>query len=55
MTMNLVAIAGVPVGADAPTPLPPGATLEYDRQTIWLSMGALGAGAILGFLIWRRR
>lgn len=49
--MNLVAIAGVPVGAEAPVP----AESDYDRQTMWLSFGALGVGALVGYFFWRRR
>ena len=50
--MNLVAIAGVPVGVDAPAPP---ASLEYDRHTMWFSLAALGAGALFGYVIWRGR
>lgn len=56
MTMNLVAIAGVPFGESVTLPPGAGPSEPYvatadDKKAMWMALAALGAGAIFGYVV----
>jgi hypothetical protein len=55
MTMNLVAIAGVPFGESVTLPPGYGPSRPYqattdDKRAMWMALAALGAGAVVGYV-----
>jgi hypothetical protein len=57
VTMNLVAIAGVPVGESVTLPPGAGPSAPYEnpenakRELMWMSIAAFGLSAILGYMV----
>ncbi len=52
MTMNLVGIAGVPVGEAPPSPAP--LTDDEQRALMWTSLAAFGVAAVVGYFLGKR-
>jgi hypothetical protein len=51
MTMNLVGIAGLPVGE---APAEPPLTDDEQRALMWTSLAAFGVAAVVGYFLGKR-